>query len=309
MTQPTFWEQVRDLRQRGLIDRVWKTGDLAEQLRGSFKINYITVAPGNCYIDQRKRRIGDYVKRGQDPKVWRVGRGDFELIGDPEDSQDIQASDIEKANILADELRPPTHKRIIDRANAFYQSGRPEPLTSSNDSVDDDTLMADKYNPIVVPLDHSDRQRLTDLRTTEGKAMFIVEKYLDDKYRGKARVIEDKDGADLRFSIDGKTERIEVKGTASTTIAWQKLKVSSQKSYDSLKGGDALMYRVVDVDGPRPRIYILAHGKDFTMEPEARWAVRRIAPKDNRYPLRGEPYRYNRPFDPVADEEWEVVRE
>ena len=161
----------------------------------------------------------------------------------------------------------------------------------------------------MVSLDHSDRQRLAGLRTTEDKAMFIVEKYLDDKYQGKARVMEDKDGADLRCSIDGKAERIEVKGTSSSTIAWQKLKVSSQKSYESLKSGDVLMYRVVDVNGPRPRIYILAHGKDFTMEPEARWAVRRIAPKDNRYPLRGEPYRYNLPFDPVVDEEWEVVRE
>ena len=312
MSQQIFWEQVLDLRQRGEIRQVWKAGDLVKHLGESFTLNYIRSAPGNLCIDTEGGTIGDYVKKGQTPKVWRVGRGDYKLIEDPEDSRDVQSSEMRRANNLADKLRPPSKKRT-NRPKAPYSSERLEPRVESqtplNDPADNGTLMADKYNPIVVSLDHSDRQRLSDLRTIDDKAMFIVEKYLDDKYQGKARVMEDKDGADLRCSIDGKTERIKVKGTPLSTIAWQELEVSSQKSYESLESGGVLMYRVVDVNGPRPKIYILAHGKDFTMEPEARWAVRRIAPKDNRYPLRGEPYRYSLPFDPVADEQWEVVSE
>ena len=89
-----------------------------------------------------------------------------------------------------------------------------------------------------------------------------------------------------------------MKGTESPTIAWQQLKVSSQKSHDALENRDASMYRVVHVNGPCPRIYILAYGRDFTLEPEPRWAVKRVPPKDDRYPLRGEPYRYELPYDP-----------
>ena len=73
-----------------------------------------------------------------------------------------------------------------------------------------------------------------------------------------------------------------------------------------LESGDTSMYRVVDGDGANPRIYMLTHGQHFTLEPEPRWAVKRVPPKDERYPLRGEPYRYERPYEPVAEGEWEA---
>ena len=84
------------------------------------------------------------------------------------------------------------------------------------------------------------------------------------------------------------------------------LKVSSQKSYDALKSGDALMYRVIGVGSANPRIFILRYGRDFTLKPEPRWAVKLVPPKGDRYPLRGEPYRYDLPYDPVAADEWEI---
>ena len=62
---------------------------------------------------------------------------------------------------------------------------------------------------------------------------------------------------------------------------------------------------MVDVDSADPRVYILVYGEDFTLEPEPRWAVKRIPPDNERYPLRGLPYRYERPHDPVALEDWE----
>ena len=143
--------------------------------------------------------------------------------------------------------------------------------------------------------------------STEQKALYIVEKYIRHKYGSDVEIEEDHDGADLRFSVHGQDEqRIEVKGTASKDIAWSQLKVSSQKSHDALESGEATMYRVVNVDGLQPSIYILKYDQDFTLEPEPRWAVRQIKREDDRYPLRGRSYRYNLPFDPVAQDDWET---
>jgi hypothetical protein len=154
-----------------------------------------------------------------------------------------------------------------------------------------------------ISLTEDQRQWLARL-STEKKALFIVQGYIMTKYGESAEVKEDRDGVDLKVTIDGKTERIEVKGTVDPDIAWQKLKVSSQKSHDALVSGDASIYRVVDVDSANPHIYILEHGKHFRLEHEPRWAVKRVPQKDDRYPLRGKPYRYDRPHDPVALDDW-----
>ena len=122
----------------------------------------------------------------------------------------------------------------------------------------------------------------------------------------RAEIEEDRDGADLTVSVDGRRERIEVKGTESSTLDWHKLKVSSQRSHDALTRGGASIYRVVDVSGPNPRIYVLTHGRHFNLEHEPRWAVKRVPPQDGRYPLRGEPYRYDLPHEPVAADDWAI---
>ena len=166
--------------------------------------------------------------------------------------------------------------------------------------------MSDRYASIPVSLTESERESLASLRTVDRKALFIARKHLGEKHGARARIQEERDGVDLLVELDGRTERIEVKGTEKPTIAWEQLKVSGQKSHEALESRDALLYRVVDIDGPRPRIYILTYGRDFILEPEPRWAVKRVPPKDDRYPLRGEPYRYEMPYDPVAAGEWEA---
>ena len=143
--------------------------------------------------------------------------------------------------------------------------------------------------------------------STENKALEIVCKHLRSEYGDQVEIELDRYGADLRVSVNGRIERIEVKGTESSTLAWPQLKVSSQKSHDALVSGDASIYRVVEVSSTNPRIYFLTHGEHFTLEPEPRWAVKRVPQGNSRYPLRGEPYRYDRPFDPVAEDEWETL--
>ena len=164
---------------------------------------------------------------------------------------------------------------------------------------------SNRYPSFSIALEPAQRQELASLSTAD-KAVSIVRTYLRERFGHRAAIEEDKDGVDLRISIDGRRERVEIKGTESPTLDWHKLRVSSRKSHDALTSGDATIYRVVDVSGPTPRIYVLTHGQHFTLEPEPRWAVKRVTTADDRYSLRGEPYRYELPHEPVASDDWEL---
>lgn len=152
----------------------------------------------------------------------------------------------------------------------------------------------------------------SDLRTIEGwstakKAEWIVRKYIEDRFGADVGIERDHEGADLRVSKNGSTERIEVKGTKSRDLAWAQLKVSSRQSYNALRTGAASMYRVTDVDGDQPRVHVLKHGRDYELIPEPRWAVRRVRGRaSTSYLLRGRPYRYEEPYEAVALHEWGV---
>ncbi len=303
----TFWEHVYGLRQEARIPRVWERDHLREFLErpaGPFAPNTIDTLPSNYYISKEGSEMGNSVQKGGAPKVWLVRRGQFRLIADPDDNLETQEAAMRLAKDRAAELR--SQKR------QSYDPGHEAPM-SLTDLPDRHGLQTesgsgnpDLYPSIPIALTPSEHRALTG-RLAEQKAMYIVNKHLKDKYGSQAEIEEDQDGADLRVSIDGKTERIEVKGTESPTLAWPELEVSSRKSHEALESGDASMYRVVDVSGANPRIYVLTHGQHFTLEPESRWAVKRVPLGDDRYPLRGQPYRYDLPYDPVAVDEWEVL--
>ena len=303
---PTFWEHIYNLRSRRLVPRVWRVGDLREFLErpnGPYTPRGVSSIPGNSSISIETGAMGDYVTKGAAPKVWKVGRGQFQLIADPEDDEATRQADRDRAGKRAEELR--ARKMRVNGGQGAVSISRPDARDVPTPQTASSQGHPDQYPSISIDLTPSERQSMARL-SAEQKAVFIVHKHLIDKYGDRAEIEEDQNGADLRVSIDGKVERIEVKGTESTTIAWPQLKVSSQKSHDALRDGDTSMYRVVDVAAPNPRIYILTHGRHFTLEPEPRWAVKRVPPKDDRYPLRGEPYRYDLPYEPVAAGEWEV---
>ena len=306
----TFWECIYDARLEGRIPRIWRTRELIEVLTppaGRFSPNTVSVLPYNGSLSEGGNGIGDYVKRGVEPKAWRVGRGRFQLIVDPDDDADQQSTQRELARMRAVELREQarhtagqinpamrTRPRILKRSETPERSGK-EASTDRPDDAGSTTL------------DDLDLQEPAEL-STEQKALNIVEKHLRAVYGEDVGIVEDQDGVDLKIIVNGQTvKRIEVKGTASKDLAWSQLKVSSQRSHDALESGDATIYRVVDVEGTNPRIFELTHGQDFTLEPEPRWAVRQTRPKDDRYPLRGRPYRYNLPFEPVAQDDWETL--
>ncbi len=165
------------------------------------------------------------------------------------------------------------------------------------------------YEVYTVSLPDPVRKLIADLSTAD-KAEVIVRACLEKVYGDRAKIKKARDGADLRVEFDdGNSFGVEVKGTSDTKIAWGKLKVSSQKSHDALKSGEVVMFRVVDVDGENPRIYVLEYGRDYYMEAEPRWSVKPAEPTDRqRYPFVGKPYRYDDPYEPVALNDWEILK-
>ena len=306
----TFWECVYDARTAGLIPRVWSRGDLSNlpTLLERFSRNTINTLPSNESISREGNEMGISVKQSEKPKAWRVGRGKFQLVEDPDDDADRQDAQRELARKRAQELVSQA------RRDAALRSGRlgqleTQTMTGANAPPTNGSQVrpSDMYESVSVALNDMDLREIAGL-STERKALYIVKKHIRSERGEQAVIEEDRDGADLRISVDGQiVKRVEVKGTSSPDLAWSKLKVSSQRSHDALKSGEAEMYRVVGVDGARPSIYILTYGRDFTLEPEPRWAVKRAVSERDRYPLRGRPYRYEQPYDPVAQDEWEAL--
>ena len=303
----TFWEHIFSLRAKGLIPLVWEKRDLREFLEkpgGPFARNTISTLPSDYYISVEGTEIGGAVRKGATPRVWRVRIGEFQLIADPDYDAVTQEAEMRRAKSRAAEFR----SRNGRGGEQSREAPTSVPTLPAHPGPEAQSVPGspDLYRSIPVALTSTDLANL-DRLSTENKALEIVRKHLIAEYGDQAEIEEDRDGADLRISVDGRAERIEVKGTESSTLAWSQLKVSSQKSHDALKNGDASMYRVVDVSSANPRIYVLTHGRHFTLEPELRWAVKRIPQGDSRYPLRGEPYRYDRPYDPIAEDEWEAL--
>ena len=301
--RPTFWEHVYDLRARDLIPRVWRTGDLRPFLAGpgspQFALTTINVCPFNSSISTDGAKVGDFVAKGVAPKVWRVGRGQFQLVSDPGDDGATQETERRRAVNRADEIR-----RRMRLTSGHRDAASISTHARSTMPIEPLPEPSNRYPSFSIALDPTQRQELASLSTAE-KAESIVRTHLRDRFGRRAQIEEDGDGVDLRVSIDGRRERVEIKGTESPSLDWHKLKVSSRKSHDALTSGDASVYRVVDVSGPTPRIYVLTHGRHFTLEPEPRWAVKRVPLAGDRYSLRGEPYRYDRPHEPVASDDWE----
>lgn len=111
-----------------------------------------------------------------------------------------------------------------------------------------------------------------------GKRAVEIVKYHFKKQNPGCRFVDPPNGGDLAVLMVAATvpNVFEIKGTAEHDIAWQQLKVSSQSSYDLLKSGSVAVLRVTDVFGQEPVVHELHYGKDFRLEPEARWTFKRI---------------------------------
>ena len=102
----TFWDCVYELREKDLIPRTWKRENLRkymERPKGMFAHNAITTIPSNQSMTKDADKVGNYVNNGQEPKAWRVGRGEFQLIIDPDDNVATQQAEIAYAKEVLEE--------------------------------------------------------------------------------------------------------------------------------------------------------------------------------------------------------------
>ena len=104
----TLWEHIYDLRRKGLIPREWKRAHLRphlEEPQGPFSLNTIMTVPSNQSLKMDGSEPGNYVKKGQSPKAWRVGKGTFRLIVDPDDDKTTQDAEYVRVRHLEELAR------------------------------------------------------------------------------------------------------------------------------------------------------------------------------------------------------------
>ncbi len=117
---------------------------------------------------------------------------------------------------------------------------------------------------------------LIGARSTE-----IIKLYFRSK-SATCQFSEPRNGADLEVRFpDSISLLLEIKGTEDSTIAWQKLKVSSEQSYRMLVEEGIPIYRVTNVFSKTVEIYILKYDEDFLLEREPRWSIKRKLTKKN----------------------------
>lgn len=78
--EKSFYDYIVELRRANKIPKQWRVTDIRPFLKDHFSKNTITVYPSNCSISVDGKIKGDYVKRGQKPKFYRVRKGCFTLV-------------------------------------------------------------------------------------------------------------------------------------------------------------------------------------------------------------------------------------
>jgi len=128
-----------------------------------------------------------------------------------------------------------------------------------------------EYEQLNSKYPHGKGSGLIGFRSEEIIKLYFRRKYPDCKFS------KPKNGADLEVIglPNSFSYFLEVKGTADSRIAWQKLKVSSEHSYKMLTEEKIPLYRVTSVFDQNLSIYILKYEEDFILEPEPRWSIKK----------------------------------
>lgn len=100
-----FWEDIYDLRQSGLIPRVWNRAHIRKALSDKYSANSYNIIPSNASLTREGAVIaGDYMIKGVEPWAWRLGIGAFSLIEDPDDDEATKAAERSLARARAKKI-------------------------------------------------------------------------------------------------------------------------------------------------------------------------------------------------------------
>jgi mRNA-degrading endonuclease RelE of RelBE toxin-antitoxin system len=112
----TFYEHIISLRKERRIPTIWRSEDIRPFLKNYFRSNTINVYPANCSITPDGKEAGDYVKKGQAPKFYRMGKGLYVVIEEYDQNEN-------KACLVKENKRNNQHgqNNLDDLINIFNQ--------------------------------------------------------------------------------------------------------------------------------------------------------------------------------------------
>ena len=176
----SFWDHVNRLRASRKIPRRWKRTHLRpylEQPRGQYARSSIDTIPSNESISGDGVQRGDSVKRGREPKAWRLGYGEFELIADPCDDEITQDANKGMALKLAQNSRS-------EAPRFTTASGLSGLHVTTEHDADNERLLTclKEVNPQLISSLTSIRERLYDYDNLQ-KSLFIVNTAVDPRFQ------------------------------------------------------------------------------------------------------------------------------
>ena len=161
-----FWEHVYELRRKGLIPREWKWAHLERYLekpQGPFQRTTIMTVPYNLSLE-KDGRAGNFVRKGQLPKAWRLGEGVFQLIVDPDDDEKVQDRELVQARHLVQSGRP-GHESSSVKIKSLVPT-RPSRMTIKVPRGESEWDFADRQTVDVL-------DRLTKVKTALGQYDYL----------------------------------------------------------------------------------------------------------------------------------------
>lgn len=95
------------------------------------------------------------------------------------------------------------------------------------------------------------------------------------KQQGAREIVKEVNGVDIQAILNGRRVKYEIKSTVDSTLAYSKIKVSSEHCKELLEKGMEIL-RICNVGRQTVEIYFLKYGRDFTLVQEPRWRVKRL---------------------------------
>lgn len=102
-----FWDTVYELRQRRAIPRSWTKSSLLPYLQGTHNEKMIDFVVSGNSVSRDGRQVGRNIRFGFPPQAWRMGRGRFQLLADPDDEPATWQAERQLAAELAETLADP----------------------------------------------------------------------------------------------------------------------------------------------------------------------------------------------------------
>ena len=101
----TFYQHIIALRGENKIPKIWSMPDIRPFLKNNFSPNAINVLPANSSMTPDGKVKGDFVKKGQEPKFYRMGRGQYIVVNEYD-------GHIENKIIAKDKTKVPNRSKV-----------------------------------------------------------------------------------------------------------------------------------------------------------------------------------------------------